>query len=268
MVPLLSRSSEADEQVIGTCLMQKKPDLCIFLSPHKNLLQWLMLCLNNNLPVITSGMVPQADKFLRQLNDLTTGQSARWAVQDLLCFDPHMDKLQQAMQEKDFGQPVYYREINAGGPSLLSNWWRLCYLYDKAEALFGSPIISSCVSASRHGKKIQLALTVKAANNANGHMISTNSPYKSDGDILLIGTGGVIVYDGLHNRPGIFTKTGFQSIQASHDQHILPIWQSITEKKDHAPLPPEPSIHIHNRIWRAIHHAIRNKRISIVTHTA
>lgn len=256
-------TSISGDLVFEKYLEEVKPDLCVFLSPYKGMLGDLSLCLEKGLHIITSGPVPHADKSFQQLVDIVKTNKARWEIRDDFMLDPYQEKLHQAIEETDFGLLVYYREITFGGPSLLSNWWRLCQLYDKAKALFKSEIVETHVSANRQRNKIQLSLTLKSANRANGHIICTNSSYKSDGDLLLIGTGGVMTYEGLHNGPGIFTKRGYQPIPSDPHLPIMSWWDKIIGEETPASeaLPSPKRMGIHNDILRAIIRSIKDKRI-------
>ena len=238
-------------------------DLCVFLSPFYEMRNTVLLCMEKGLRVTTIGPIPFAETFWRELTELTNDNKPHWRIDDDLYFDSRLEPLKHAIHHLDFGLPVYYREISFGGLNLLSNWWKACQLYKKAELLLGSSIIDLHVSANQTGNKIHITLTFKLANRSNGHIICTNSPFNEDGDLLLIGTGGVLDYDGLLNRPLIHTHRGIKPVSTNKGAQVQSWWEKNVGEKDICikALPEKKQIQNQGKILEAIHTSIRNRGI-------
>lgn len=252
---------------IEALISKINPDLCIWLSPFRIAPEILTLCLSKRIQVVSAGPVPFSDQQADHVLNLSEeGNTAWWIYPRPNEEDSKLAESREALRRS--GLPVYYKDITTCKPDVLSMWWALCRMVEKAEAVIDSTIVQACVTSTIRSEAAYAVCTVKFSNRANAHLILTGSPFKSDAEWLLVSSGGMSTMDGLNNRPGVYTENGFKPIEIEKTGGLCPWWHDILHNETLDKLTPPDQNRIKRQLkWlRSLEKSFNNHGIVSLEH--
>lgn len=229
--------------------------VCV-LAPYPRLAQDLQGCLARQIHVLSAGPIPCSARTFAELCQTADRFRVhlRWGGQHH--FSPLYQRLREQRLKPGFGQPVYLRQVRGGGQGLLPAWWAACQSLSLAQDLVGSQAREVHIAASREGNRQHLALTVGLASRTILHLI-VSPAFPFPGDVLLVGSGGLLSSDAWGNAPAVLGPAG----ALLHPPAFLwpePAWLlGFLGQLEQEPDPRLEYADLENRLWRGLRQARR-----------
>lgn len=151
---------------------------------------------------------------------------------------------------------MYLRQVRDGGRALLPAWWAACQSLAMAQDLAGSPACCIHLAATRDGSRLHLALTLTLADRTIAHLL-VGPAFAPGGDVLLVGSGGLLSSDAWANAPAVLGATG----AILHPPAFLwpePAWLlDFVARLEHEPVPLAAGSEVEYRVLRGLRQALR-----------
>lgn len=180
----------------------------VFLSPYSGLYTDMRMALETGAQVVSAGPVPCSLAAWENLTGQKTSGQGNLALPFWPAYMAPHARMAREARHPDFGQPVYYRCMSAGGSGLLAHWWTQCRMWQCAVDALGSAVESGYVAARRIGRVLQISLTLRMRNKAHAHLVTVPLLSGGRGETYLLGTGGALSDSGYDNAPRIHGVSG------------------------------------------------------------
>jgi len=247
---------------IEALLGQTAAAICCFLVPYSSLKKDLVGSLERGTHVLGAGPV----SLSRREYDHICRISRQGRVHFSWCGRHRHSLLHQALslqrQKPSFGDPVYLRQISGSGPGRLPSWWAACQALEQAEDLLAARVQDLHLTAVRKGRRHHVALTAHMANRATAQLVIAPVPLPGDGDISLLGSGGLLSSDSLPRAPALITQQGVHLLPHP-ELHPEPSWLLDFAKKvdqSEIQLPDWSTLSFQKAVLRAMRQALQQGR--------
>ena len=209
-----------------------------------------------------SGASPSAGSAgYRRLCLAASQRRVRFAWGGLHHFSPLYHRLREQRLRPGFGEPVYLRQVRDGGRALLPAWWAACQSLAMAQDLAGSPACDVHLAATRDEGRLHLALTLTLADRTIAHLV-VGPAFAPGGDVLLVGSGGLLSSDALANAPAVLGATG----AILHPPAFLwpePAWLlDFVARLEREPGPLTAGADLEYRLLRGLRQALRQRSVA------
>ena len=175
-------------------------DIVCLLSPSRDTGDQVMAAISKGAHVLCRGLPATSAAALEELLSAAHRGGVALSWNEVSSYSPLHRRLLEGSAELAFGSPVFLRSMVDGNPgSLLAVWWALSSALAQARSLVAAPPSRLHVTAALSRRRCTGTATVAFENRASAQLTAVPAPLV-EGDVMLVGTGGILSYEPSVNR--------------------------------------------------------------------
>jgi predicted dehydrogenase len=217
----------AAHEAVRDAVDRHEPDAVFFLFPYSGMEKDMLACVERSRNIVLAGPAPCAPHRFEEIVEKAAHHRARLYALSANLYAPGFQRIFREIRTEDFGRTVYYRHLSGVARGLLNGWWNMIRMMEMREEGTGRSPVSVFLSAQKQGSVWLMVAMIRTADGGNAHLVYAPHLPGSADDLLILGSGGMILYEGARNHPAIYRTDG--TIRLSESERLTTLLERSDE---------------------------------------